>query len=112
MSRGQWSLVLPFSQVAWPSSPRSNLGTEGCRSPWSKGAACLLGAALGCCLRLCPSLALSQGFSGGSAVKNPPTMQETRVQSLSQEDPLQEGMATHSSVLAWEIPWTEKPGGL
>ena len=88
------------------------MGTEGCRSPWSKGAACLLGAALGCCLRLCPSLALSQGFSGGSAVKNPPTMQETRVQSLSQEDPLQEGMATHSRVLAWEIPWTEKPGGL
>ena len=39
-------------------------------------------------------------------------MQETRVQSLGQEDTLLEGMATHSSILAWRIPWTEKPGGL
>ena len=39
-------------------------------------------------------------------------MQETMVQSLGQEDPLEEGMATHSSILAWEIPWTEEPGGL
>ena len=38
--------------------------------------------------------------------------QETWVQSLGQEDPLEEGMATHSSVLAWKIPWTEEPGGL
>ena len=39
-------------------------------------------------------------------------MLETRVWSLGQEDPLEEEMATHSSILAWEIPWTEKPGGL
>ena len=39
-------------------------------------------------------------------------MQEAWVQSLSQEDPLEEGMATHSSILAWRIPWTEEPGGL
>ena len=39
-------------------------------------------------------------------------MQETQVQSLGQEDPLEKGMATHSSILAWEIPWTEDPGGL
>ena len=39
-------------------------------------------------------------------------MQETWVQSLSQEDPLKKGMATHSSILAWTIPWTEEPGGL
>ena len=39
-------------------------------------------------------------------------MQETRVQSLSQEDPQEKEMATHSSILAWEIPWTEEPGGL
>ena len=38
--------------------------------------------------------------------------QETRVQSLDQEDPLEEEMATHSSIFAWEIPWTEEPGGL
>ena len=43
-------------------------------------------------------------------VKNLPLMQETQVQSLSQEDPLEKGMATHSSVLAWRIPWTEEPG--
>ena len=45
-------------------------------------------------------------------VKNPPTMQETQVLSLGQEDPLEKEMATHSSILAWEIPWTEEPGGL
>ena len=45
-------------------------------------------------------------------VKNLPAMQETRVQSLSGEDPLEKGMATHSSILAWEIPWTEELGGL
>ena len=45
-------------------------------------------------------------------VKNLSAMQETQVQSLSQEDPLEEGMTTHSSIVAWRIPWTEKPGGL
>ena len=49
------------------------------------------------------------------AVKNPPAMQETQktlVQSLGQEDSLEEEMATHSSILAWRIPWTEEPGDL
>ena len=45
-------------------------------------------------------------------VKNPPAMPETRVQSLGCEDPLEKRMATHSSILAWRIPWTEKPKGL
>ena len=45
-------------------------------------------------------------------VKHLPTMQETRVQSLGQEDLLEKEMVTHSSILAWKIPWTEKPGGL
>ena len=49
---------------------------------------------------------------GGSVVKNPLAMQETQVQSLGQEDPLEKEMATHSSILAWRIPWTEEPGGL
>ena len=44
-------------------------------------------------------------------VKNLPAMQETRVWSLGREDPLKNGMATHSSILAWRIPWTEEPGG-
>ena len=46
------------------------------------------------------------------AVKNLPAVQESQVQSLGWEDPLEKEMATHSSILAWKIPWTEKPGGL
>ena len=45
-------------------------------------------------------------------VKHLPTMRETRVQFLGQEDPLEKDMATHSSILAWKIPWTEEPGRL
>ena len=55
---------------------------------------------------------IDMGFPGGSVVKNPPAMQEMWVQSLGQEDPLEKEMATHSSILAWEIPWTEEPGEL
>ena len=60
----------------------------------------------------CILLPLYVGFLGGSAVKNPPAMQETWVWPLGQEDPLEKEIATHSSILAWEIPWTEEPGGL
>ena len=49
---------------------------------------------------------------GGSVVKNPPAMLETQIPSLGWEDPLEEEMATHSSILAWEFSWTEEPGGL
>ena len=52
------------------------------------------------------------GFSSGADGKESAAMQEARVESLSQEDPLEKGMATHSSILAWRIPWTEEPGGL
>ena len=45
-------------------------------------------------------------------VKNPPAVQETRIRSLGQEDPLEKGMAIHSSILAWRIPWIEEPGEL
>ena len=45
-------------------------------------------------------------------VKNLPATQETQVRSLGREDPLEKGTATHSSILAWRIPWTEEPGGL
>ena len=55
------------------------------------------------------SLYYLMGFPSGSVV---PAMQETRVQSLGREDPLEEGRATHSSILAWGIPRTEEPGGL
>ena len=53
-----------------------------------------------------------ENFLGSLAVKNLPAMQETQVQSLGPENPLEEEMATHSSILAWEIPWTEESGGL
>ena len=55
------------------------------------------------------------GFLRGSVVKSPSVMleqQEMQVQSLGREDPLEKGMATHSSILAWRTPWTEDPGGL
>ena len=55
---------------------------------------------------------LTLSFSGDSVVRKPPAMQETRVQSLGREDPLEKEMATHSSILAWEIPRTEEPRGL
>ena len=64
---------------------------------------------------------LLKGFPSGSAVKNLLTslddapaykMQDTQVQSLGWEFPLEEGMAAHSSILTWRIPWTEEPGGL
>ena len=54
----------------------------------------------------------SQGFPGGLDGKNLPAVQETWVGSLGQEDLLEKGMAIHSLILAWRIPWTEEPGGL
>ena len=55
---------------------------------------------------------LTQASQVAQMVKNLPAMQETWVWSLGQEDPLEKGMATHCSILGWEIPWTEEPGGL
>ena len=83
------------------------------------------GTALGCVfvavgvrsLWLCRWAGGLFGLSPGKSLvaqmaKNVPAMQETRVRSLGREDPLKEGMATHSRILAWRIPWTEEPGGL
>ena len=69
----------------------------------------LLGAT---CSQISYLLTLYHGFSDGSEVKNALAMQKMRVKTLGQEDPLEEDMATHSSILAWEIPGTEEPGGL
>ena len=58
---------------------------------------------------------LGMGFPGSSVIKSPPAMQELqemRVRSLAREDSLEEGTATHSSISAWRITWTKKPGGL
>jgi len=60
----------------------------------------------------CDRIRREGGFPGGSVIKNPPAMQKARVRSLGWEDPLEKEMATHSSILAWRIPWTEEPGGL
>ena len=54
----------------------------------------------------------NQSFLSDSVAKNLPAMQEMWVQSVGQKDYLEKEMTTHSSILAWEIPWTEKPGGL
>ena len=80
----------------WNADPETRLLLN-----WTKYCGC-------CCCSVIPSWAslLAQ------IVKNLPAMQETRVQSLGQEDPLEEEMATHSSTLAWRIPWTEVPGRL
>ena len=63
-----------------------------------------------------PLLTLSHSLLRGSSVKNPPVsagdLQEAWVQSLGRENPLEKELATHSSILAWKIPWTEEPGGL
>ena len=55
---------------------------------------------------------LKLSFLVAQMVKNPPAVQEAQVQSLGQEDPLEKGIATHSSILAWRLPRTEEPGGL
>ena len=52
------------------------------------------------------------GFPGDSAGRDSPTAQEPRVRSLSQEDPLEEHIATHSRILAWKSPWSEEPRGV
>ena len=52
------------------------------------------------------------GFPGGSDGKNLPAVQETQVQTLDQEEPLEKGMSTYSSMLVWIVSWTEEPGGL
>ena len=55
---------------------------------------------------------LTESSLVAQTIKNLPAVQETRVQSLGWKDPLEKGMAIHSSILTWEIPWTEKPDGL
>ena len=65
-----------------------------------------------CLTLVIPWAAACQASLAAQLVKNQPAMQETLVRSLGQEDPLEKEMATHSSILAWRIPWTEEPGRL
>ena len=64
------------------------------------------------CMRIITSTSQDWASLTAQMVKNPPTMQETWVRSLGWEDTLEKGMATHSRILAWRIPWSEEPGGL
>ena len=68
----------------------------------------MLRMANACCVCL---LLIIWASLAAQMVKNPAAMQETWVRSPGQEDPLEKGIATHSSILAWRIPWTEEPGG-
>ena len=107
--------VLPVNQQVQPEvagmqvqqlSARRREGLPGWRKP-----ACRAGG-----LGLIPGSGRSPGGGKGylvtQMIKNPPAVREARVPSLGWEDPLQEGMATYSGILAWRIPWTEEPGGL
>ena len=78
--------------------------------PWLWSGSFLLPALYDWNITLCSYIL--QASLAVQMVKNPPAMQETWVWSLGWEDPLEEGKATHSSVLAWRIPWTEEPDGL
>ena len=62
--------------------------------------------------KICPAWNIVWQLKIAQTVKNLPAVQETGVQSLDGEDPLEKGMATHSSILAWKSPWTAEPGGL
>ena len=64
------------------------------------------------CATLCSPIDCSPASPVAQMLKHLPAMQQTRIRSLGQEDPLEKEMATHSSTLAWKIPWTEEPGRL
>ena len=68
--------------------------------------------ACSCPCKIADQQEIARASPVAQTVKNLPAMQETWVQSLGPEDPLEKEMATHSSILAWRIPWTEEPGGL
>ena len=70
------------------------------------------GVSLCVCVCVCVAMYLYWASLVAQTVKNLPVMQEAWVQSLGQEDPLEKEMATHSSILAWRIPWAEEPGRL
>ena len=94
------STRLPWSRFHYSKSGFWSLDGESKGNSWDKKAICWV-----------PSL--HQGASLlAKMVKNLPAMQEAQIWSLGWEDPLEKGMATHSSILAWRIPWMEEPGGL
>ena len=90
--------------------PYSSVGKKSARNAGDPGSIPGLGRSPG--EGISYSLQYSWTSLVAQLVKNPPAMRETWVRSLDWEDPLEEGMATHSSILAWRIPWTEESGRL
>ena len=102
----RFSLPCPghaFQELLWWACAHANFHSQRHRPPTA-------GSIRAAGLSLLP--ATRESFPGGSEVKNLPAMQETWVQSLDQEDPMEEVMATHYNILAWRIPWTEELGRL
>ena len=119
-----WHAPLPVPQWSWPltwgggqrrGAPRGEREAVGWLAYPSSLPAVPLALRIHCSFCFSPRMGWGLGFPGGSAVKNLPArqeMQEALVRSLGQEDSLEEGTGTHSSILAWRPPWTEEPGGL
>ena len=96
---------MSYKALPWP----RELGWEKGREAQEAGDICIIMSDLHCCTTE------TRAFLVAQPVKNPPVIQEPQemqFQSLGQEDPLEEGMAIHSNILAWKILWTEEPGGL
>ena len=102
LARSPWSRRWQFTPIFFPGKSHGQRSLVGC-SPWGRKES-------GTTERL--HYLLIRASLVTQMVKNLPAKQETRVRSLGQEDPLEKKMATHSSILAWKISWTEKPGGL
>ena len=110
----------PFSSSSAKVKPGSPPPLLSEHKPWSLGLLCASEAAEGPCLPRAlqiwqekqGKMIVTWGSMMAQMVKNPPAVWETWVGSLGWEDPLEEGMATHSSILAWRTPWTKEPGEL
>ena len=96
-------------QEAGHGAPTPQLGRRAQQSPEGISTCGVYGATAD---RLWESVLVTPKGAGGQLVMNLPTTQETRVRFLGRDDPLEKGMATHCSALAWRIPWTEEPGRL
>ena len=95
---------MPFSQGSSPPRDGTHISYASCIGRWVLYLRHHLGSP--------PNIYIVWASLVSQMVKNLPAIQETQVRSLGQEDPLEKEMATHSSILAWKIPWVEEPGGL
>ena len=107
---GRTYVCVSYYELVWEGFPGSSAGKESTCNAGDSGSIPGSGRSLG--VGIGYPLQYSWASLVAQTVKNPPVMRETWVRSLRWEDPLEEGMVTHSSILAWRIPWTEEPGGL